>query len=218
MKKYFSIILLSISSIGFSQSNQLGLLPSLNLRKNFPLNWSATIRVESRQSVFREELKHEYLLTDISLVATKRITPDITLGGGYLLRVDDDGIYHRTIQQLVFSRRFPEFRMAHRFMTDQTFGNDENTRYRFRYRMSAEIPLQGQTIDVKEFFLRANNEYNNLLHGGKYDLEVRFVALVGYSISPKNEVEMGVDYRVSGFVSGAARNRVWLNINFFHWF
>ncbi len=221
MKLTVTIILLAIASLGFSNNKyQVGFLPSVSLRKSLPANWSATFRVESRQSIWEEELKYENLLTDISLVATKRITPNITLGGGYLLRIDDedDAFYHRILQQIVFSKRYPDFRLAHRLMTDQTFGNDENTRYRLRYRISAEIPLSGQSIDVKEYFVRLNNEYNNLLYDGNYDLEVRVGALVGYSLSPNNEIEMGVDYRFSGFVGGNPRSRVWLNLNFFHKF
>jgi len=220
MKLTITIIFLAITSLSFSNNNnQVGFLPSISLRKDLPANWSATFRVESRQAIWREELMYEYILTDISLVATKRMTPNITIGGGYLLRIDeeDDAYYHRTIQQIVFSQRFPGLRMAHRFRADQTFGNNENTRFRFRYRISAELPLAGQSIDVREFFIRANNEYVNILHEGEYDLEVRFVTHLGYSLSPKNEIEMGVDYRVSGFVRGDTRNRLWLSINFIQW-
>lgn len=101
-------------------------------------------------------------------------------------------------------------------MTDQTFEKNENTEFRLRYRISSEIPLEGQSIDVNEFYLKINNEYLNSLQGVDYDLEVRGVVLLGYSVSALNDVEIGIDYRLDSFVSGNPRNRTWLSINFFH--
>lgn len=161
-------------------------------------------------------MKYDYLLTDVSLVVTKRIAANITVGGGYLIRAEDDVFKNRAIQQISFSKKYPGFRMAHRIMTDQTFEKNENPELRLRYRISSEIPLEGQSIDVNEFYLKINNEYLNSWQRDDYDLEIRWVALFGYAVSPLNDLEMGIDYRLDSFINGNSRNRIWLSINFFH--
>lgn len=218
MKKIPIIFIFSaLSAICNAQSSyQYGIIPSINLHKKIPGNWATNFKLESRQSIFNQELKYDYLLTEVSLVVTKRIATNITVGGGYLLRAVDDKFKNRAIQQISFSKKYPGLRMAHRIMTDQTFEKNENTELRLRYRISSEIPLEGQSIDVKEFYLKINNEYLNSLQGVDYDLEVRGVALLGYSVSALNDVEIGIDYRLDSFVSGNPRNRTWLSINFFH--
>lgn len=195
---------------------QYGLLPSVTLRKNFPTNWTAVFKVDSRQSIFREEFNYDYLLTDISMVALRRITSNLTFGGGYLLRVDGVDLYHRSIQQITLTRRFPTFRMAHRLMTDQTFGLHAPAEYRLRYRISADLPLEGHTIDINEFYLKVNNEYLNSWEDGEYDLEIRNVALLGYTLTSKSDLEVGIDYRIDRFIGGGLRNRFWLSVNFIH--
>lgn len=204
-------------AIGNAQSSyQYGVMPSVNLQKNFPKQWKSVFKVESRQSFYKQSLKYDYLLTDISLVVTKRIATNITVGGGYLLRAENDDFYSRAIQQISLSKNYSVLRMAHRLMTDQTFEGEGNTEFRLRYRLSTEIPLQGQSLDIKEFYLKFNNEYLNSWQRNDYDMEIRLVALLGYSLSPVNDLEIGIDYRLDSFISDNSRNRIWLSINYFH--
>lgn len=218
MKKNLIIFIFSFvpAIICAQNSYQFGILPSINLLKKFPGNWTTNFKVESRQSLYNQELKYDYLLTDVSLVVTKRIAANITVGGGYLMRAEEDTFKNRAIQQISFSKKYTGFRMAHRIMTDQTFEKDENPELRFRYRISSEIPLEGQSIDLNEFYLKINNEYLNSWQSDDYDMEIRLVGLFGYSISPLNDLEMGIDYRLDSFINGNSRNRMWLSINFFH--
>ena len=210
-------ILTLMPAICFAQSSyQYGIIPSVNLQKNFPKQWKSVFKVESRQSLYKHTLKYDYLLTDISLVVTKRIATNITVGGGYLLRAENDYFYSRAIQQISFGKNYSVLRMAHRIMTDQTFEGEGNTEFRLRYRLSTEIPLQGQSLDIKEFYLKFNNEYLNSWQRNDYDMEIRLVALLGYSLSPVNDLEIGIDYRLDSFISDNSRNRIWLSINYFH--
>lgn len=218
MKKNLLIFILSAMSVycNAQSSFQYGMIPSINIIKKFPKNWSANFKAESRQSIYNQELKYDYLLTDFSLVVTKRIAANTTVGGGYLLRAEDGEFENRTIQQISFSKKYSGFRMAHRVMTDQTFANNSKLELRLRYRISSEIPLEGQSLDVKEFYLKINNEYLNSWQGDEYELEIRGVALLGYSVSSVNDLEIGIDYRLDSFIDGDSRNRIWLSINFFH--
>jgi hypothetical protein len=201
---------------GNAQSSyQTGLLPSVNLNKKLPRDWAVNFKAESRQSIYDDELNIAYLLTDLSLSAAKKIGINSTIIAGYLLRAEKEEIKHRAIQQLVFVRRYTGFRLSHRVATDQTFEKDDNTEFRFRYRLSSEIPLAGQSLDPKEFFLKFSNEYLNIISGSDYDLEIRGAAFLGYVFSPSNKFELGIDYRVNSFINSSSRNRIWIGLNFY---
>jgi hypothetical protein len=105
--------------------------------------------------------------------------------------------------------------LAHRFVTDQTFSPLEAPVFRLRYRLTSEIPLNGESVDPGELYLRINNEYLNSVQGGEYDLEIRLVPLLGYEINNRFKVESGLDYRVNSFLASKTRHSYWMTINFF---
>lgn len=217
MNKYFTlfiILLIHLNSIAQSTS-EIGLLPSLNINKSLQKDWSLNFKTESRQSLMKEDFNYDYLLTDISFAASKKIGINTAIAAGYLMRIDDKGINNRTIQQITFVRRYADFLLSHRLLADQTFKRDDNTEIRFRYRISSEIPLQGQSLDPKEFFIKLNNEYLNSLYERSYDLEIRAATFLGYVICPNNKLEFGFDYRIDSFIYGNPGNRLWVSLNFY---
>lgn len=212
----FSMILFLGFSVLAQGNDQWGLLPSININKKLPKDWSVNLKAESRQILYRDAFRYTYSLTDVSLIAATRIRLRTTVGAGYLASIAEDGIRHRTIQQISITRSYTAFRLSHRFSMDQTFGSQEEPEFRLRYRLSSEIPLQGQSLDPKEFFLKASNEYLNALQAKEYDLEIRTAAFIGYALTPVSKLEAGLDYRVDSFIAGNTRNRFWIGINFYH--
>jgi len=217
--KRFSLTLFFILLFHLNNSAQgtveFGLLPSLNINKRLPKDWSLNFKTESRQSLIKEDFNYDYLLTDISLAASKKIGINTAIAMGYLMRIDDKGVKNRTIQQITFVKRYTNFSLSHRLLADQTFKKDDNTEVRFRYRISSEIPLQGKSLDPKEFFIKLSNEYLNSLHERSYDMEIRGAAFIGYVISPTNKLEFGFDYRIDSFINGDPGNRLWIGLNFY---
>ncbi len=200
-----------------AQSNsQFGTMPSVNLNKRLGKDWSANMKVETRQFMLSNKPYIEHKLTDISAIVAKRVTANVSVGVGYLMRIEGSDIENRTLQQISFVKRYSTFRMSHRFMFDQTFARNIDTELRLRYRLSAEIPLEGNSVDEKEFYLKLNNEYLNSLQKGDYDLEIRGAGYICYSISARNDIEFGIDYRTNSFLNGYQRQRIYLSINFFH--
>jgi hypothetical protein len=196
-------------------------LPSLNLNKKLPKDWSVNFKAESGHRLSngnfnsKIDFDYDYLLTDLSLIFAKKIGINASVAGGYLIRINNENISNRAIQQISFIKRYPAFRLSHRISADQTFRAESNTEFRFRYRLSSEIPLEGQTLDPKEFFIKTNNEYLNSFHGETYDLEVRIAGFLGYAFSPKSKFEFGLDYRIDSFIENNTRNRIWLGLNFY---
>lgn len=196
-------------------SCELGILPSININMKLHKDWSLNFKAESRQSLIKGDFNYDYLLTDLYFAAAKKAGINTTVTAGYLMRISDEGIRNRTIQQFSFIKRYTGFILAHRLSADQTFQRDDYTEFRFRYRLSAELPLSGQSLDPKEFFLKLNNEYLNSFYAANYDLEIRGAAFLGYVLSPENKVELGLEYRIDSFVNSKPGSRFWIAINFY---
>jgi len=200
---------------------KIGLLPSLNINKSLGNDWKLNLKIESRQilkeGIFKQnnDWNYNYLQTDFAFVGSKTLALNHIVAGGYMIRIRRDEIIHRFIQQYTYVKRYSSFRLAHRFSTDQTITQDEPTEYRIRYRITTEFPLNGTSVDVKEAYLKINNEYLNDFKGDNYDVEMRLIPAIGYKLTENNKVELGIDYRFDAFVDEGSRNRFFGFINWY---
>lgn len=210
-----------IFELSAQSSYQLGTLPSVNINRKLPKDWSVNVKLESRQVYQRGEFSgdaergFDYQLTDLTIVGAKKVGFYSRLGAGYLMRFRDGKLIQRANQQFNYTKQYGNFRLSHRLMSDQTFFSDAAPEFRFRYRLSAQRPLNGASLDVREFYLKVNNEYVNSWQESDYDFEVRLVPMLGFSVNKQNKVELGLDYRISSFINSDARNSFWLAINWF---
>ncbi|TNF40002.1 MAG: DUF2490 domain-containing protein [Bacteroidetes bacterium] len=224
----FAIQLFMVKS-GTAQSlYRVGTMPSVNINYGLNKGWALHFKTESRllfQSgqFGKEPIRgFDYLLSDISMIASKKTGLNTNLAGGYLVRILEDQAIHRTIQQFSIVRKYNSFRIAHRFSADQSFNLNpigkfefKYVEYRLRYRIAAEFPLNGQSVDAKEFYLKINNEYLYGWQNSNNDIEIRFVPLLGYNFVDKSKLELGLDYRLDSFLHDTTRNSFWLSINWF---
>ena len=213
--------LFSLRNLSGQSNYQLGLLPSFNINKSSSNDFEFNLKIESRQQlesgVLGESTKsgYDYILTDYTLVASKDVGLINTIAAGYMLRFRNNELVHRFIQQFINVKRLNALKLAHRISTDQTITPDEPTSYRLRYRLTTEIPLNGISADVGEFYLKINNEYLNEFEDGDYDLEIRLIPFLGYKFTDSNKVELGVDYRLNSFLKDGTSNRFWLGMNWY---
>ncbi len=215
------IFIFSYSFLTAQSSYQFGWLPTLNFNKKLDSKWQWNFKIQSRQSfktgIFNGpgESEYEYVLTDLAVIAARKIGLGSSLGAGYLIRFRDDRIMHRLAQQFAFVQKYPGFRLGHRIASDQSFESGEDVSLRFRYRLSLELPFNGQSVDVKEFYLKLNNEYLNGFQGEEYDLEIRIVPVIGYKFSDSNKLETGLDYRLSSFLDEGSKQRFWIGMSWY---
>jgi hypothetical protein len=219
---FFTALYLGTLSSALAQSAyQAGLLPAINLNKKFENDWSINAKIESRQllssGVFNApaDTEYKYVLTDFSIILAKKLGLNSRIAGGYLIRVEEGELIQRFIQQYTAVNRMPAYRLAHRFLADQTFSKTEKPDYRLRYRITSEIPLDGESADPKEFYLKISNEYVNSLQDNIYDLEIRLIPLLGYGVNENNKIEIGLDYRVNSLFDNNSRHTFWTSINWF---
>ncbi|UZR99600.1 DUF2490 domain-containing protein [Chondrinema litorale] len=211
-----------ISNPTLAQSRyQIGGLPSINFNYKLAKYWSINYKVESRQlleqGIFNviNDKKYKYILTDNSVLLAKKVGLNARIAGGYLLRFSEGGSTHRLIQQYAVTQKLSGFRLAHRAVADQTFSSTETTTFRIRYRLATEIPLNGESADLKELYFKISNEYLNSIQNSVYDIEIRLAPLFGYSISTIHKIEAGVDYRISSFVNQSAQHSFWTCLNWY---
>lgn len=222
MLRFILYACLSISSTLFGQTNYLiGGLPSINFNQSLPKGYALNFKTESRfafaSGSFGEFSQQQlrYILTDVSATATKRIGPLSSVGVGYLARIGREKIGHRLAQQYVHLNRIGAVRVAQRVVTDQTFVAEEATTLRARYRFTAEIPLNGEKIDAHEFYLKPNAEVLYVWQGNLHEPQFRLVPILGYVFTDNNRVEMGVDYRLSGFSTNLTVQTFWFVLSWY---
>lgn len=198
-----------------------GLLPALNLNTGLSPRYSLNLKLESRQALragFFSETplsRYEYVLTDLSLIASREVGLRNKVALGYLARFRQGRVVHRTIQQLAFIQFFNTFRLGHRLRFDQTFRPEQAVELRLRYRLTIELPLQGQAVDPREFYLKGNNEYLASFQEGTSDLEIRLAPFLGYVFSDANKLECGLDYRFADLIRYGSRHSFWWSISWY---
>lgn len=220
----FSIVVLfcSVGQLATAQGSYgFGCLPAVNLNVKLKYDWTLNGKIESRQ-LFKSgdfggenSTNYDYVLTDFSLLAAKKMALNARLSAGYLMRFEEGFITSRFIQQYTAVQLKNGYRFAHRFVSDQTFTPHEKMEFRLRYRLTAEIPLNGESVDHNEFYLKLNVECLNRFQGDMYDLEFRFIPLLGFDLKDECKVETGLDYRINSLLINTTEQNFWWSLNFF---
>ena len=216
----FLATLLFCTHLSAQHTYRLGWMPQVNLNVRLPDDWRINTKVESRPflstGTFGEDASSfDYALTDIALLAARKLSANRTLSAGYLIRFTTDDIRHRLIQQFSLVSPLVSLRLGHRFAADQTFVPDEPMELRLRYRLSLELPLNGQSVDPGEAYLKLSHEQLHAFQSVDYDLEFRFVPILGYVLTDNNKLETGLDYRLDSFLEDGARSSFWWRVGWF---
>jgi len=209
------------ASVFAQNAYQLGTLPSINFNKKLKNDWSLNLKVESRQTyqtgtssgdVNRE---FKYQLSDFTFVGARKVGFYGRVGAGYLMRFHEGELVHRINQQYNYTRQYHSLRLSHRILTDQTFFSNEAPDFRLRYRISSQLPLNGQSLDQKEWYLKVNHEYVTNWQQQQLDLEIRLIPMFGYVIGEENKIELGFDYRLNSVITEEINHRFWLALNWY---
>ncbi len=194
-------------------------MPEINLTTtlNERLKWRASL--ESRFEVLEQgddftEWKFEAQLADFTNLILWKSGANTSLAGGYLLRINGEFAQHRTIQQFRLTTPLSGSRLGHRLASDQTYSKNQATRWRVRYRIIWEKPLNGQRVDAGEWYLKMANEYLYLVQDGSSDWEIRVSPVMGYEIARGKGIEIGFDARFKK-LSTTSDTEGWLTLTYF---
>lgn len=150
---------------------------------------------------FEEQI--QYIRSELSLASSHRLAKGQQYSWGYLWIFGADIQLHRTFHQISFNRNRASYIAAHRFMLDATFGQMALPRFRVRYRWTVVQPLAGLKVNDRELYLKVNQEIIQDFKEGSYDLEFRWVPLLGYQWTRNNKIEGGLDYRINSWIDGS---------------
>lgn len=170
-------------------------------------NWSFNTSIGKR-SVWStvetngdESFNGELTFLEINHFATYRLNPAVKASAGYKYRWRDPsegfGEYeHRFTQQLAYTHFNEIVRLVSRLRLEQRIRN-ESFAHRYRYRISADFPLSGETLNAREFYFVGSNEI--LFEAVDVDedtWENRISGSLGYLFNLDLKVELSLTYRL----------------------
>ena len=221
MKRTLILFFIVSTNILYAQSEfTFGVLPEVTVSKKLTDKWRILGQVESMQQTVLKQggqtfEDYSYIRTDFTGVVAYSLSPRWGVAVGSLARFTEGEFVYRSLQQVSYNHSGASLRFGQRFRTDQTFEPNEDTEFRFRYRFSSEIPLQGLRVDSKEFYTIISVEQIASLKSSAWDWEQRLVAGLGYYFNKKHKVELGFDYRVNEFLNDDGVHAVWTMINYY---
>jgi hypothetical protein len=180
-------------SVSGQSSFEGGFLPKVIFSKKYNDNMKWINSIESRTDVFSDTFKIQHNLIDLSSILSVKTDLYQAFNIGYILRILNNTIIHRTFQHYNIINDFETSQLAHRFAFEQFFEPKIPIYLRGRYPLNYQKPLNGDRIDIREFYIKLGNEY--LWNFRSNELEVRFTPYFGYQLSKKDRIEFGFDYR-----------------------
>jgi len=200
-----------------------GPLPGVNLSQRINPVWKAQLNLEHRAIQLAEHRPGEPKpdwgwrseRTDLTAFVSRKFRLDQSFALGYMLRFKEGQRVHRSRQQWARVFRAYSFRWAYRMAADQTFFEDDPAEYRWRHRLTIELPLSGQNVDFGEFYFKANNEYLFIFGAEKPQWESRWIPLLGYLFSDGNKLEAGLDFRRESREGQPDLNSFWWTVQWY---
>jgi hypothetical protein len=135
--------------------------------------------------------------------STLKLDYNHSLSFGVLYRFreafDDGNDELRLIQQFNYNTKTLGVRFGHRFRFEQRI-LDDLTILRSRYRFALDFPLNGEKLDIGESYLVTTMEA--LLSQSKSikpEIDHRTTAQIGWLISEKLKLQVGLEYRFEAF-------------------
>jgi hypothetical protein len=214
MKKSVVIFLLCGLFNANSQSElNFGWLPKVNLSKKFSSTIKWVNSIESREQIYNKSLQFNHNLVDVSTIVSIKTDIYQSFNVGYILRFREGETVHRFLQHFNAVQNFDNMKLAHRIGMEQFYQENRKPQYRTRYRATIEKPLNGEKVDVNEWYLKVSNEY--LYQFNESDFEARISPYLGYQLSKKDKIEIGFDYRLGNVLESVKKNTLWFRTTWY---
>lgn len=220
----YLLLLLPILSEAQSQTFFSGIFPEVSFTKKLSNENRINFKIENQHILFDnrsgelESVQFIHYRTDIMVFHDWRLNSTKSFAFGLFHRFQDGANANRIVQQYALIQRLRNFRLSHRFRTDQTFEKEQKMQVRFRYRLSFEIPLNGMSLDPGEHYLLLSEEPIFSFQNSELELENRLALSLGKLYSKGQKLEWSIDYRTDGFIQDDFRTRIWLKIGYFQSF
>ncbi|MEE4277239.1 MAG: DUF2490 domain-containing protein [Halieaceae bacterium] len=213
------IALLLLSPVANCAEFFTGLFPEAAITRRLENGRSLTFKVEHQQIAYDrdDDPRGQFTRyrTDWMAFYGAKISPSNSVAVGVFHRIQGGENANRFIQQFASVMRLRRMRLAHRVRTDQTFTDGEDVELRLRYRLAAELPLSGTSLEPGENYLMVSNEPIFSLQSGDFEIENRLVLGVGRLLSRDQKLEVSIDHRTDKYIQDGFRHRLWLKVGYF---
>ncbi len=206
--RFFFVVflLLMIPEFGSAQSNYTAFWqPEVDVNYSLTPHYRHNFKVANRNFVIRsDDLVLDIRQIDFRHFSTFLIHSDQSISLGLMWRQSEDfklGTLNefRLTQKFNLIRRPGKVRLGHRVMAEQRISS-ALTVFRFRYRFAADLPLEGDKLDVGESYLISYLEM--LLSTSKKTVPIyssRIAAHIGWLLSPKTRIQLGLEHRLINY-------------------
>lgn len=212
LRLFFLLFVFLFCLKGFSQSNfDSGFLPKVILSQKLSDKIKWVNSIENRNIIYDDSFQFKHNLVDLSSILSMKTGLNQSFNFGYILRFRGSETIHRTFQHYNLVNQLSSSKLGHRFAVEQFYQTKKQTTFRTRYRLTYEKPLNGEKVDVKEFYLKYGNEY-------LYDfenLELRVTPYLGYRISKNDKLEFGLDYRMGDVINTMSTHNLWFRTTWY---
>lgn len=216
--RYLLVLILLLPLFGASQTTNLrsDVVPEVALSFKISDRLKISTKVEMFNQVFNNTIGYTYSGIESQYFLAYKMNPFLSMAGGYQLISKPEHVFnHRYIQQIAMVQKYMALKIGHRFRTDQTL-KGEKVDFRIRYRLSAEIPLQGHQLDVQEFFSAFSLEPLILAAHKEGFIEGRMLAVFGYRSSIKSKIQTAFEYRHRANINKTLEQRFIYRISFYY--
>lgn len=195
---FVTILLVFITSNqGFSQPADLGNWWMYFGSKQINKKWNWHHEVQYRNYNLLGDMEQLLLRTGIGYNLTEN-NNNVLLGYGfirtepYVAGTDEKTSFneHRIFQQFITRQIYPHLILQHRYRIEERFVEDKDVQVRFRYFLSANIPLNKPTLAPKAFYLSVYNEIFLNAKNPVFDRN-RLYGAGGYVINKHFRLELG---------------------------
>ena len=212
MKRIFTaIIICLVSSIGYSQSSDLGnwLLCFGNKQIDKKWNWHHEVQYRNYNAV--GDLEQLLLRTGIGYNLTEN-NNNILLGYGfinsqnYIPNTDNKlGVNeHRIYQQFIIRQGIGSVKLQHRYRFEQRWIENQDFKLRFRYFLAFNIPINKPDMIDKTIYFSSYNEIF-LNHKDNIFDRNRLYGGIGYKLNNLVRFELGY---MNQFLSNTNRDQI----------
>lgn len=182
--------------------------PGISVTKKIDSRWSYNMSLSGRQRFTNYGEGESNIKTDrweIKSFGTYTLFGGKKLSLGYMYRTVDPfeletGWEHRITQQFAFITNFGGYRLGNKFRIEQRI-RSSNYLTRLRYAVSNDFPLQGESLDPKEFYLIGGNELVYAFNSLGDELENRFSLGIGRLIQGGQKFQFSLQSRYSDLIS-----------------
>jgi long-subunit fatty acid transport protein len=199
MKLLFIVALALLSATAFPQTKNLGSWTVVNTKVNLSEKWSVFNELQVRSQSFYDDMFYYEIKGGVSYAINKNFS--FLAGIGKYMTYANKGNFKTPVaanefrhwQQLTMNHFLERIKFEHRYRVEQRWFKT-GYRNRFRYRLSALVPINGKKLEPKTFYASAFNEIF-LTNKEPYFERNRFFAGIGYKFSDKLTIQPGYAYQ-----------------------